>query len=131
MGLWPIRTNEKQFRHPRAGGGPRREELDSRLRGNDVVGAIWQSEILPLALDDKGTARNDTLNQVFTRAVWPRPSVPGEKSCLPAVASLPDERSCHGGKFFCFHLRFGTRQPLLEGIQVGVVDGGDVKRDEL
>ena len=25
------------FRHPRAGGGPKTEKLDSRLRGNDVI----------------------------------------------------------------------------------------------
>ena len=37
MGLRPSQANENQARHPRASGGPRQEELDSRLRGNDVT----------------------------------------------------------------------------------------------
>jgi len=36
MGLRPTRANGNQRRHPRAGGGPCQEELDSRLRGNDM-----------------------------------------------------------------------------------------------
>jgi len=42
MGQRLTQANENQRRHPRAGGGPRPEELDSRLRGNDVVGAIFK-----------------------------------------------------------------------------------------
>jgi hypothetical protein len=37
MGLWPTRANENQRRHPRESGGPCPEQLDSRLRGNDVT----------------------------------------------------------------------------------------------
>ena len=59
MGLRPTRANENQRRHPqagvhgdalqrsagfvrqpRAGGGPCPEELDSRLRGNDMRAVI-------------------------------------------------------------------------------------------
>jgi hypothetical protein len=36
MGLRPTLGNENQ-RRPREGGGPCPEELDSRLRGNDVI----------------------------------------------------------------------------------------------
>ena len=41
MGLRPTRANESQRRHPRAGGGPFTEELDSRLRGNDMRAVIF------------------------------------------------------------------------------------------
>ena len=40
MNLRPTRANENQRRHPRAGGGPCQEELDSRLRGNDMRAVI-------------------------------------------------------------------------------------------
>ena len=39
MGLWSTRGNENP-RRPREGGDPWR--VDSRLRGNDVVGAIFR-----------------------------------------------------------------------------------------
>jgi len=42
MGLRPTRANENQRRHPRAGGGPCPEELDSRLRGNDMRAEIFR-----------------------------------------------------------------------------------------
>jgi hypothetical protein len=42
MGLRPTRANENQRRHPRAGGGPCPEELDSRLRGNDMRAVIFR-----------------------------------------------------------------------------------------
>jgi len=42
MGLRPNRTNENRHRLPRAGGGPCPEELDPRLRGNDVGGARFR-----------------------------------------------------------------------------------------
>jgi hypothetical protein len=42
MGLRPTRANENQRRHPRAGGGPCPEGLDSRLRGNDMRGVIFR-----------------------------------------------------------------------------------------
>jgi hypothetical protein len=42
MGLRPSRANENQRRHPRAGGGPCPEELDSRLRGNDMRAVIFR-----------------------------------------------------------------------------------------
>ena len=46
-GLQPTRANENQPRHPRAGGGPRPEELDFRLRGNHGRGTIFvQGRIL-------------------------------------------------------------------------------------
>ena len=42
MGLRPARANENQCRHPRAGGGPRPEEPDSRLRGNHMRAVIFR-----------------------------------------------------------------------------------------
>ena len=42
MNLRPTGANENQRRHPRAGGGPRQEELDSRLRGNDTRAVIFR-----------------------------------------------------------------------------------------
>jgi hypothetical protein len=42
MGLRPTRAYENQRRHPRAGGGPCPEELDSRLRGNDMRAVIFR-----------------------------------------------------------------------------------------
>ena len=42
MGLRPTRANENQRRHPRVGGGPCQEELDSRLRGNDMRAVIFR-----------------------------------------------------------------------------------------
>ena len=42
MGQRLTQANENQRRHPRAGGGPRPEELDSRLRGNDGHGVIFR-----------------------------------------------------------------------------------------
>jgi len=44
MGLRPTRANENQRRHPRAGGGPCPEELDSRFRGNDRWVVINKNE---------------------------------------------------------------------------------------
>jgi hypothetical protein len=42
MGLRPTRANENQRRHPRAGGGPCPQGLDSRLRGNDMRAVIFR-----------------------------------------------------------------------------------------
>ena len=43
MDPWPTRGNENPPRHPRVSGGPRHaSELDSRFRGNDVVGVIFR-----------------------------------------------------------------------------------------
>ena len=42
MDLWPAPASESERRHPREGGGPCLEELDSRLRGNDVCGTIFR-----------------------------------------------------------------------------------------
>ena len=42
MNLRPTGANENQRRHPRAGGGPCQEELDSRPRGNDMRAVIFR-----------------------------------------------------------------------------------------
>jgi len=68
MGLRPTRANENQRRHSRAGGGPCPEELDSRLRGNDMRAVIFRRA----ASDEESrTAPKSTLSFRAERGISP------------------------------------------------------------
>jgi len=65
MGLRPTRANENQRRHARAGGGPSAEELDSRLRGNDMRAVIFRGA----AGDEESGTAFETLRARFLAAL--------------------------------------------------------------
>ena len=75
MGLWPTRGNENQIRRPREGGDPFR--VDSRLRVNDVHGAIFGGVVSSPPLENSVLDGEDLLDDAFADSVHSRVKVHG------------------------------------------------------
>jgi hypothetical protein len=75
MGLRPTLPDENQRRHPREGGGPCPAELDSRLRGSDVLGVY--SRRVPTGLQPARVHENP-VGIPGRGTPWRAPSIAGK-----------------------------------------------------